>query len=315
MAKKDGVLKILTVGNSHGLDAAKMLYDVFKEQSPDQKVILGNLYYSGCRISQHGEFMTEKLAKYDYHKNVDGNWVVNFGNGSGRDGASPENWVTADAGIEDEQWDIVIMQQMNYWAGVESLYYKPHFDTVIDYIKQHQQSTPEFRWHMVWPNPENIYPNAGWQESHEKYYSDSTGAYKSINLYHKVTEFTQKYILDSTDFLGEKIFASVIPTATVIQYVNDVCGRPQNQLWRDYTHLTGYGRLLTAYMWYANIMGVDEITYVGHDSLKPEHVIKGKYCYPEEVDGVYPVDAQMKADLLTAVNWALKHPYELPKVK
>ena len=317
MAKKDGVLKILTVGNSHGLDATRMLYDVFKEQAPDQKIILGNLYYSGCRVSQHAEFMTGKQAKYDYHKNADGNWVVNLGCGSGRDGASPEKRVIADVAIEDEQWDIVIMQQMNYWAGVEGLYDKGHFTTVLNYIKQRQKTTPEFRWHMVWPNPENVFPTAStdWKMYHEKYFGDNEGVYKSINLYNKVTQLTQKYITDSTDFLGEKVFADVIPTATAIEYAIEVCGRPQSEFYRDYTHLTGYARLICSYLWYAKLMGVDEITYVGHDTIKAEHLNKGKYCYPEEVDGVYPVDAQMKADLLAAVNWALKHPYELPQAE
>ena len=58
------VLKILTIGNSHSLDATRMLYEVFQKEAPEQKVVLGVLYYSGCNMAQHAKFSAEDAPVY-----------------------------------------------------------------------------------------------------------------------------------------------------------------------------------------------------------------------------------------------------------
>ena len=47
-ANTDGALKVLVIGNSHGLDATNLLYKVFEDQGYDeQKLVLGALYKAG----------------------------------------------------------------------------------------------------------------------------------------------------------------------------------------------------------------------------------------------------------------------------
>ncbi|MBR7122177.1 MAG: DUF4886 domain-containing protein [Oscillospiraceae bacterium] len=73
--EEQAVLKILTIGNSHSIDATWMLGSVFEAEAPDQKLVLGTLYVSGCNISQHADFVRNDKAAYEYFKNTNGTWL------------------------------------------------------------------------------------------------------------------------------------------------------------------------------------------------------------------------------------------------
>ena len=121
----------------------------------------------------------------------------------------------------------------------------------------------------------------------------------------------QKYVVDTTEFLGKDYFEGrIIASATAIQYALDVKGHALPDIYRDYTHLTDYGRLIAAYQWYAEIMGLEEITEVNIDAI-PAVLHHKSSLYPAEADN-YAITEEMKADLIEAVNWALKNPFALP---
>ena len=68
------MLKILIIGNSHSNDAFWHLSRVFADQMPEQEVVLGIMYYSGCPIDKHIQFHVEQQPVYDYHRNIGGTW-------------------------------------------------------------------------------------------------------------------------------------------------------------------------------------------------------------------------------------------------
>ena len=78
---------------------------------------------------------------------------------------------------------------------------------------------------------------------------------------------------------------------------------PQLELWRDYTHLSDYGRLITAYAFYTQFTG-NPVTQVGIDkipaSLRQAHFRnKGDLIITEE----------MKQVIMAAANHALEDPW------
>ena len=318
-ATQDGALKVLIIGNSHGLDATNLLYEVFKDQGYDeQELVLGALYYSGCNMTQHATFMTNEQAKYDYHENdgsnADGSWNVQSG-------------VTADVALNAHQWDIVILQQMNHRAGVDSTaayyYSADDFKTVINYVREHQNGIPKFGWHMVWTNPDQdeywdpssslSHPtktDTVWKDTNDQLYPGADGTYDQALMYQGVVACTQKYIEGDESFLGEDVFDFVIPSATSVEYAQDVLGLSQAQIYRDYTHMNDYGRLIAAYTWYAKIMELDQIPAVGIDAI-PAVLHHSKSEYPS-ADSGYAVTDDMKKLIRNAVNYALDNPYELP---
>lgn len=309
--KNDGALKVLVIGNSHGLDATNLLYEVFKDQDYTEKnLVLGALYKAGCTMKEHADYMTNSKPNYDYYENdgsnADGSWTVT------KD-------TVADTALNAHQWDIIILQQMNNWAAC-STYQKTEFTTVINYVKNHQVGNSRFGWHMVWTNPDQeeyltdssslSHPdNATWVNYHVRNFpsaSDNTKYDQSV-MYQNMVKYTQTYIEGDKSFLGSDVFDFVIPSCTAIEYAQDGLGYEQAQVYRDYTHMSDYGRLMVAYLWYAKILGKTSISNVGIFEI-PSALHHAHSAYPSDLQ----ITAEMRNDIKTAVNYALANPYELP---
>ena len=317
---QDGVLKVLVIGNSHGLDATNLLYEVFKDQGySENKLVLGALYYPGCSMYYHGDYMTNGSAVYDYYENdgtnEDGSWNIT-------------NATTADTALNAHEWDVIILQQMNHMAGNDDYMKAEQFKTVINYVKARQSGVPKFGWHMVWTNPDgaayttkdNALSHSGtgtndnedtWLQNHIDWYPGADGKFSQAVMYQKIVEVASNKIENDEAFLGEDVFDFVIPSATAIQYAQDQLGYTQAQMYRDYTHMSDYGRLMVSYLWYAKIMGLGEISNVGIAAI-PEVLHETGSTYPvETAESGYVIDEDMQTAILNAVNHALKNPYSL----
>ena len=319
-----GTLKVLVLGNSHGLDATNLLAEVFYQErvagNHDQDVLIAALYYSGCRVDQHHSFLSGNQKVYSYHKN----YATTAG----------ESWVVKDAtcldALQDEQWDVILMQQMNTNAARESYYKEGDWKYVADYLLNNQDNTPILGFHVTWANPDDyeLYLNddapykiktgghVSWRTSHETTFPGADGKYDQTVMYNKIMELTQKYLVDSTDWLGKDYFDEryIMNSATAVHYAQNVRGRTHEHIYRDYTHMNDYGRLICAYQWYAQLMGLEEITEVNTDAI-PANLKHKNSLFPSATDanGDYIVDEQMKADLIASVNWTLKNPFHLPE--
>lgn len=131
-------------------------------------------------------------------------------------------------------------------------------------------------------------------------------------LYSDIIANTQKHLVDTSAFLGENYYEFIIPSGTAVQYALRSLDtvRTQSEIYRDYTHMSDYGRLIAAYLWYAKIMGLSKIDNVGINAI-PSVLHHSKSTFPTTESG-YAVDDQMKLDIIECVNWALEHPFELP---
>lgn len=317
-AEEEGTLKILVLGNSHGLDATNLLYEVFFHEAPEQKVVIGALYYSGCTMEQHDQYLTNNTRAYRYYKN---------------DGTQPSRaWTMRETtcleALQDEQWDYIFMQQMNNNVGIDSYYtadrYSGNWKVVADYLMNNQDIAPKLGFHMTWTNPDDyeLYLNdkapyrtsgsvAGWRNNHEQHWAGEDGKYDQSKLYKDIVRCVQQYLVNDTSLVGRP-FDLILPAATAIEYAQDVCGRSQPEVYRDYTHINDYGRLIAAYTWYAEIMGVEELTEVKVNEI-PGVLKQNNSKFPAaNAQGIYEITEDMKADLMESVNWALKNPFSLP---
>ena len=302
------VLKVLTIGNSHSLDATRMLFEVFQKEAPEQKIVLGTLYYSGCNMAQHAKFSAEDSPVYEYHKNENGNWQL-------------MKEATVKMGLMDEQWDVVIMQQMNHRVGIDDNYVAKDYQDVIDYIGSYVKEPYSLAFHITWTNPSDyaLYLNddaplnnpdpQAWRTQHEEWYGGADGKYDQNQMYLKVVEKVHKYLIDTTEFLGENYYDMMISSLTAVEYAQDVCGLTQEQVYRDYTHLNDFGRLLVGYLWYAQLMGLEKIDTVKVDAL-PVNLHHQNSLFPAMPD--YTITQELKDVITQSVNWTLAHPYELP---
>lgn len=302
-----GTLKVLSLGHSHGLDGTALLYEVLDAELTDREVVVGALYYSGCSMESHAKFLTNNRPEYDYYKkdstNVDGAWTI-------------KKETTGLYALQDEQWDVIVIQDANYHAGREVSYNKDNYMTVINYLYNNQEVKPRLLFHMTWTNPDDYdtyistssglsHPNQSWYRPFmENNYSDENGVYQREILIDKILSYTRTYLEDCADFLGEKYIESVIPAATAVEYAQYVCGRTDAEIYRDWTHMNDYGRLIVAYTWYAKIMQLTQV-----DSIKLTEVPAGAHHRNSKFPADLKFDEQMRADALASVNFALANPY------
>lgn len=104
-------LKILAIGNSFSTDAMQYLWQICRDGGVEE-VVLGNLYYGGCSISQHLAFAKSDDDAYTYYKNTTGEWK------------KTEKYKMSQA-LADEEWDIVTFQQTSKTCGLRSSYPSP----------------------------------------------------------------------------------------------------------------------------------------------------------------------------------------------
>lgn len=92
---EDGILKILTIGNSFSDDAMQYVYEI--AQSVGIKVSLGNLFFGSCSVDRHADNLKYDREAYEYRVNTNGSWVTT------------PNFKMSDA-IRSENWDFISVQ-------------------------------------------------------------------------------------------------------------------------------------------------------------------------------------------------------------
>lgn len=229
-------IKILAVGNSFARNAMEeYMWDMFKTGGYED-VKLGYMFFSGCSIAKHWEFISNNKSGYEsYGKNENGEWNV--------------NWEDANAlnALLEENWDFVTFQQSpDYGGGPECCGddqndYE-HFNDLIDWAYKNA-TNPNMKvvYHMTWSFSKDCYL---WSfDFHNK---DQMKQYKDI------VAATKKYVIPNKGVTG------LIPVATAIQnvrssFMGDTFNNPANE--DDGYHLNSRGCFVAALTWYCYFSG------------------------------------------------------------
>lgn len=284
--EEENVLKIIVVGNSHSNDTFWLLHEVFNDQMPEQEVVLGALYYSGCTVSKHVKFAMEDQYVYEFHRNEDGTWET-------------MKEANIDAGLRNQAWDYVLFQG---GRGDTANEYNLTGRRALENIVSDRVPQPyKMLWQITWPSPNDpmffspdyrVQPPAGWVE-----YLQSNYDHDPFKQFDIMTGKAKEYLLE------DETYEKVICAGAGVMYAHAVLGVPQAELWRDYTHLSDYGRLITAYCFYAQFTG-NPVTEVGIDvipaSLRQAHF---------RSQGDLIVTEEMKQVIIAAANHALEDPW------
>jgi len=212
-------LKVLAIGNSFSIDGMQYLYQIAEEAGVEE-IVLGNLFYGGCSLSEHLNFASDDSPSYDYYKNTEGTWELNA------------KYKMSDA-ILDEEWDYITMQQESGASG-RSDTYKGVLSQLIDYV-QSKNSTATLAWHMTWAY------EAGCTHSEFPLYDND-----QMKMYNGIVGCVNEHILT------EPRFSFVIPSGTAIQ--NARTSFIGDTLTRDGFHLDKQiGRYIASLTWFAAI--------------------------------------------------------------
>jgi len=284
-------LHILIVGNSHSLDAFWFLPSAWMDQHPDADLCIGILYYSGGSISEHVAAANNGDPANRYYKNNDGRWVIEHG-------------VTHEYILSDQEWDIILMQPGKDDI-IDPTLNKAGRYQLAEVISRYVKNPHELVWHITWPcpNDETFYSPDYIRQPPEGYKD------RLIELYdfNPINQYSEKIEMTKAHILNDPLYAKSVCTGAAVMQAHLTQGIPQLDLYRDYTHLNDFGRLMVGYALVAQMTG-EPIKDVGIDVID---VRSRWYTYKDQGDLI--ITQSMKDAIIEASNYSLVSPWEMPK--
>ena len=271
-------MKIMIIGSSRSVNTFRYLFEVFKDQMPEEEVTLGIMYHSGCSMSMHVDFITRNEPACDYYLNNDGHWNITKG-------------VTTDVGIADQPWDVVFLQSGR--GDTDNNMNEPCREFLVDFVNGIVITPHTFWWHSTWFNAED--PDLYAENKKEK-----AARVNQVAQLTAVNDAAKKYVLH------DPMFAGHITSGTPMMYARKVLGLADRDILRDHTHLSDFGYLLAASCFYAQFTG-KPVTKIGIDSI-PAHL---RHKSTQEL-GDFVITQEMKDIVLKTVDYTMKNPWSVP---
>lgn len=284
------VLKVLTLGHSLAVDCGHML-TLIADLEGYEELKLGTLYYSGCPLYKHVDFMTSDSPEYSLY--LSSTTTPN---------QPPDimDNVTMKQAITFEYWDIIVMQGGVFEIAEDGKYKDGNIQKIQAFVNEHKLNpTATFAWHMAWAPPTDNtlrdmfpYEDNSYYSGYVPYGDDRTTLYNAIT----------KCVGDN--ILTDDTFEFLIPSGTAIE--NALSSYlEEKDLHRDYVHASDLGRVIASYTWYCKLAGIDKL-----DEIKMNVIPKNFFrSTTDPVDRVL-TDAE-KAIILESVNNALAEPLKM----
>ena len=286
------VLKILTLGSSSSVDSNHMINLVAAAEGVEQTLLIGTLYYSGCKLSQHVEFIKGKSNVYDlYISSTD----------------TPNNPPTimkevtmADA-LHYEYWDIIFLQPGGFEGMQEENYTNGNIEFIRAYVDENKYNPlAKYGWHQIGVSSTDPDLIAMYPYSPNSY--DTNAAKYDYNREAMLlarTELLDKYVMSDPSY--EYIVASCTAVENAItSYLG------QKGIKRDYTHLTDLGRLIASYVWYCELYGIEKLEEIKVDAI-PKSFLKST---TDKTQDLVLTDME-KAVIIEAVNNTIADPLHI----
>ena len=293
----DDVMKILMIGQSHAQDTIWMLYDVLKAEMPDQEFLVVDVYRS-VNLDEHVANIKNQAAVYSYYQNTNGRMVL-----------TPNVSITE--ALVKENWDVIMFNEATWPQTKEESYQNGNFEFMISHIREYAQTGFRLAYNATWAQPvsaelyapERRQPPAEFRNNFTEYFGGNR-----LSHFAKICLNMETFVETNDEF--DLVFYS----GTAIQYASETHGVPEGDpariydLYRDYTHLSDFGRLLVGYQLYAQIYGLEQIDRV-NVNLIPQHM---RATEREQAFGDIVITEDHKQAIIASVNYALKNPHKAP---
>lgn len=291
---EDAVMKILSIGQSHSQDSIWLFQEVLQTEMPDAQFLIAECLKSVTLVDHVKNAINEEPV-YIYYTNTEGRW----------DMKSNEHDYTIRQALEDQKWDYIIINESSRYLGLESTMEKGYVDQMINYIRGVVGNEPKLLYNWTWATPEHqgFYDPDFVPQPSSTFWANFVKDYNGDSVYHyeAMRSMVNKYIVPNKDF------DRILYSATPIQYAVQVLGVDEMLMYRDYIHLSDYGRLFIGYMWYCQLYGIEQLTEINVKVVK-EHLRFWRF----EHSGDVVLTEEMQDWLIESVNWALKHPMTMP---
>ena len=278
------VLKVLTLGHSLAVNATRML-NLVAHAEGYKEMKIGTLYYSGCPLYRHVEFLTNDSPEYALY--ISSTETPDL---------PPEvmESVTMLQAIKFDYWDIIIMQGGVFELAKAETFTNGDIQTIQKYVNDNKLNpNAVFGWHLPWAfATDPAQQNDNYANQYKPYNND-----RRI-LFEAFCKNVEDYILP------DETFTCLIPSGAAVE--NAISSHmKEGDILCDYAHAGDFGRLIAAYAYYCTLAGIDKLEEIKVDAI-PKAFVKTSYVSGDRV----LTDAD-KALILESVNNALAHPLEI----
>ena len=288
-------LKVLTIGHSLSNDA-NWLLPLVADAEGYENLTVGFLYFSGCPLYKHVNFMNSNAAEYKL-------WLTST------DTANEAPKCIEDAtmlqAVEYDYWDIIVMQGGSFEIAEDATYTSGAIQLIQKFVNEHKKNpNAVFMWHTPWAfateealqmtKDADLTTNSFYQ-GYKAYDNDRTKFYAAFS---KCVE---------NHILPDESFVNFIPTGTAFE--NAVSSyMTEFDMHRDYSHATDFARVIAAYTYFCVLTGVEQLEEIKLDAI-PRALLNS--TLDKTKDRV--LTDNEKALILESVNNALKNPLQITK--
>lgn len=217
-------IRVLCIGNSFSWDAVEQeLVPLCAEKGVE--VEIHNLYYGGCSLQQHAQFLLRDKAAYSHRvcTNAEPRLV--------------KDTISLRQALRDGKYDYISLQQASHDSGVRNTY-EPWLSLLIDSVRAYQPDA-QLCWMETW-----AYSQDATHPAYPRYHNDQQEMYDSIQACLK------------SEIINQKSKMLLIPCGTAIQMARQT--KLGDTMCRDGYHLNyTYGRYTAACVWYEILTGKD----------------------------------------------------------
>ena len=286
-------LKVLTIGHSLSNDA-NWLLSLVADAEGYENLTVGFLYYSGCSLSKHVQFMNSNSTEYKL-------WLSSTE--TANEAPQEIDNVTMQTAVEYDYWDIIIMQGGVFEIAEDATYTSGAIQLIQKFVNEHKKNpNATFMWHMPWAfatelelqkKKDTDLSKNSFHQGYKAYDNDRTKFYAAF----------AKCVNDH--ILPDETFVDMIPTGTAFE--NAVSSYlTEFDMHRDYSHATDLARVIAAYTMYCVLTGVEQLEEIKLDAI-PKTLLNA--TLDKSKDRVLTVNE--KALILESVNNALKNPLHI----
>lgn len=190
---RNNTLKLLMISNSYGLDAIAYVPFILNEIAPQIKYHICCVFYSGCSLQQHWQFINNNSASYTYYYIMNGmkSWAT-----------SPDNKQTWSSLWSRDDWNIVTLQQKSTESPIWSTY-QPYLNNILNKLYSSKKNL-KLGWILTQASADGgtRFPDAS---------LDPQGKYQTSATMFEGQIECAKNVLNTTPI------SFVIPTGTAIQ--------------------------------------------------------------------------------------------------
>ena len=216
-------IRVLCIGNSFSWDAVEHELVPLCD-AENVQIEVHNLYYGGCSLQQHAEFLLRDTAAYSHRvcTNAEPRIVADT--------------ISLKQALRNGTYDYISLQQASHDSGIKSTY-EPWLSLLIDSVRAYQPNA-QLCWMQTW-----AYSRDSNHPAFPRYHSDQQEMYDSIQSCLK------------SQIINHKSQMHVVPCGTAIQLARET--KLGDIFCRDGYHLSPLGWYTAAAVWYEILTSKD----------------------------------------------------------